>query len=240
MLRKTLLVAAAAVAAVTNTSCENSPGILGGEGRVVMALTAPDGTTISSVSWSVASSSNVTLASGTTNTSHTGATASFIAGIPAGTGDVVTMIAVTGGGTTCSGTSSPFNVIANQSTSVNITLNCSPTMTDGGLGSVVVSGTLVAGDNCPTLTGWSISPQTAAASGGQIDISVVAADADTADTVSYAWSATAGSFLNATSAATTYTCAAAGTQTLHVHVSDNHTPVPCSIDIAFPSVDCSS
>ena len=229
---------AAAAAAMTSASCQNAPEIVGGEGRVVMALSAPDGTTISLVSWSVQSSSNVTLASGTTNTSHTGATASFIAGIPAGTGDVVTMTAVTSGGSTCTGTSSPFNVIANQSTSVNITLNCAPTMTDGGLGSVVVTGTLVAGDSCPTLTSWSISPQTAAANGGQIDVSVVAADADTSDTISYAWSAGAGSFLNATSNSTTYTCATAGTQTLHVHVSDNHTPVPCSIDIAFPSVTC--
>jgi hypothetical protein len=238
MLRKTLFVVAAAVAAVTGAGCQNSPGIIGGEGRVVMALTAPDGTTISSVSWTVQSSSNVTIASGTTNTSHTGATASFIAGIPSGTGDVVTMTAVTSGGTTCAGTSSPFDVADNKTTSVNINLNCSPTMADGGLGSVVVSGTLVAGDNCPTLTAWSISPQTAAANGGTIDVSVTAADADVGDTLSYAWTVGAGTFSSSTTASTTYTCGAAGTETLHVVVSDNHMPVPCSINVAFPSVSC--
>jgi hypothetical protein len=25
---------------------------------------------------------------------------------------------------------------------------------------------------------------------------------------------------------------------LHLTVSDNHTPVPCSIDVAFPPVSC--
>jgi hypothetical protein len=237
LLRKSFF-AVAAVAAVTSASCQNSPEVVGGEGRVVMALTAPDGTTISSVSWVVASSSNQTLASGTTNTSHAGATASFIVGIPAGTGDVVTMTAVTAGGTTCSGTSNPFDVTANHTASVSVTLNCSPTVADGGLGSVVVTGTVVAGDNCPTLTGWMISPQTAMANGGTVDVSVTAADADTGDHLSYAWSATAGTFASATSAATTYTCGAAGTETLHVVVSDDHTPTPCSINIAFPSIAC--
>ena len=238
MLRKALFVVAAAVAAVTNTSCQNTAAIVGGEGRVVMALTAPDGTTISAVSWTVQSSSNVTIASGTTNTSHTGATASFIAGIPSGTGDVVTMTAVTSGGTTCAGTSAPFDVADNKTTSVNITLNCAPTMADGGLGAVVVTGTLVAGDNCPTLTAWSISPQTAAANGGAIDVGITAADADSGDTLSYAWSGGSGTFLSSTSSSTTYTCGAAGTDTLHVIVSDNHMPVPCSINVAFPSVSC--
>jgi hypothetical protein len=231
--------AAAAVAAITTASCQNSAGVFSdGEGKVVMALTAPDGTNISSVSWVVSSASNQTLASGSTNTSHAGATASFIVGIPPGIGDVVTMTAVTAGGSTCSGTSNPFDVSTSQTASVNVTLNCSPTVADGGLGSVVVTGTVVAGDNCPTLTAWMISPQTAAANGGTVDVNVTAADADMGDTLSYQWTAVGGSFANATATTTTYTCGAAGTQTLHVIVSDNHMPTPCSINIAFPSIDC--
>jgi len=239
VLRKSL-VAAVAVVALTSASCQNSPGVVGGAaGHVVMALSVPGGLNISSVTWVVLSSSNDTLASGTTNTSRVGATASFIVGIPPGTGDVVTMTATTDKGTMCTGTSNAFDVAANQTSSVSITLNCAPSVSDAGsLGSVVVTGTVVAGDNCPTLTGWMISPQTAAANGGQVDVSVTAADADSGDTLTYTWSAAAGSFASASSTMTTYTCGAAGDQTLHVTVSDNHMPTPCTIDIAFPAVAC--
>ena len=178
------------------------------------------------------------LASGTTNTSRSGATASFAVGLQAGTGDVVTMSATTSTGNTCSGSSAPFNVVANQSSPVSVNLNCAAVVADGGIGSVVVTGTVVPGDSCPVLASWIISPETAAANGGQIDITATATDADSGDTLAYLWSAAAGSFASSTATTTTYTCGAAGSQVLHLAVSDNHTPVPCTIDVAFPAVSC--
>jgi hypothetical protein len=227
------------LAAVCGVGCQGqSGGSSAEEGQVVLALTIPGGATISSVSWTVKSSSNHPLASGTTNTSRSGATASFAVGLAPGTGDVLTMTATTSAGETCTGSSAPFNVVANQTSPVSISLNCQAFTTDGGLGSVVVMGTVVPGDGCPALASWTISPEAAAANGGQIDVSATATDADSGDTLTYQWSAPAGSFANAAATATTYTCGPAGSQVLHLLVSDGHAPVPCSIDVAFPPVSC--
>ncbi len=227
------------LAATCGVSCQSqSDGWSGDEGRVVLALTLPGGATISSVSWTVKSSSNQVLASGTTNTSRSGATASFAVGLQTGTGEVVTMTATTSTGDTCTGSSAPFNVVTNQTSSVSVNLNCGAVTADGGLGSVVVTGTVVPGDNCPVLASWTISPETAAANGGQVDINATATDADSGDMLTYQWSVAAGSFASSTSTSTTYTCGAAGSQVLHLTVSDNHTPVPCSIEVAFPAVTC--
>jgi hypothetical protein len=227
------------LAAICGLSCQSqSGGSSADEGQVVLALTIPGGATISSVSWAVKSSSNQPVASGTVNTSRTGATASFAVGLQAGTGYVVTLTATTSAGDTCSGSSSAFNVVASQtSPTVNVNLICGSVTVDGGLGSVLVTGTVVPGDSCPVLASWTISPDTAAANGGQIDISATATDADS-DTLTYQWSAAAGSFANVSANNWTYTCGAAGSQVLHLTVSDGHTPVPCSINVAFPAVSC--
>ncbi len=231
--------ALAFLAAVCGVSCQGqSGGSSADEGQLVLALTIPGGATISSVAWTVKSSSNQLLASGTTNTSRSGATASFAVGLAAGTGDVVTMTATTSAGETCTGSSAPFNVVANQTSPVSIRLNCQAAIPDGGLGSVVVMGTVAPGDSCPALASWTISPEAAAANGGQVDVTATATDADSGDTLTYQWSAAEGSFANAAATATTYSCGVAGSQVLHLVVSDGHAPIPCSIDVAFPPVSC--
>jgi hypothetical protein len=229
----------ALLAAVCGVSCQGqSGGSSADEGQLVLALTVPGGATISSVSWTVRSSSDKLLASGTTNTSRSGATASFAVGLAAGTGDVVTMTATTSAGETCTGSSAPFNVVADQTSPVSISLDCQAVIADGGLGSVVVMGTVVPGDSCPALASWTISPEAAAANGGQVDVTARATDADSGDALTYQWSAPAGSFAASTATSTTYSCGAVGSQVLHLIVSDGHAPVPCSIDVAFPPVSC--
>lgn len=207
-------------------------------GQLQLALTLPGGVTVSAVSWKVLSSTGTTLAMGNINTSNSSATPSVSVGVPPGTGDTVTMSAMTSAGATCTGTSAPFNVTSGMVVGVPITVNCSSTMTGTGLGSVVVSGMLVEGDNCPALVSWSISPQMTAANGGIIDVSATATDADVGETVSYVWSATGGSFVSTTMASTQYTCGAAGNQTLTVTITDDHMPTPCSINVSFPQVTC--
>jgi hypothetical protein len=218
-------------------SCGKEKVAEGSVGEIQVALSLPDGTTIDSVTWKVLSSSSAEIASGTLNTTGS-RTPSFISSLPAGAGDTIVMTASTTGGVSCIGTSSPFTIIAGQSTTVNLDVVCENTPADGGtLGSVVVSSTLVPGDHCPGLTEWFISPQATTGS-SPIDVSVSGSDADVGDTLSYAWTATAGSFTSPSSAMTQYTCAATGPQTLTVAISDNHMPTPCTTRITFPSVSC--
>ena len=208
------------------------------KGQIVVALAAPTGITVSSFSWEVTSSTNQVLASGSTSSVVAGIAPSLVIGLPAAVGDRVSMDATTGSGVHCKGTSNPFNIVAGQTNPLSVNLNCDSLPTDGGTGSIVVTGVLVSGDNCPALSAWTLSPQSAAANGGKIDVGVTATDSDTGDKLSYAWSATAGTFVGASLAATQYTCAAAGDQTLSVVISDNHTPSACSITATFPLVSC--
>jgi hypothetical protein len=228
----------ALVASLSGYGCDHS-GYIATDGRIEVALALPGGVTVSSVAWKVLSSASVVLASGTVNTNDPKATPSVDVSVPTGTNDTVTMTTTTSQGVSCSGTSAPFNVTSGQPVPVPVTITCGNVTTDGGSpGSVVITGTVVPGDSCPVLSSWQISPQMTSASGGQIDVSAIASDADSGDTLTFAWSATAGSFLAASSATTKYVCNAAGTQTLTVAISDNHSPTPCTINVSFPVVDC--
>ena len=223
-------------------------GVLGGgcagqgtgapTGEVRLALSLPDGTSVSSVTWKVLSATNAVVVSGTLATSGS-QRPSFIASLPSAVGDTVNMTATTSAGVTCAGTSDPFDVIAGHAVTVDVDIVCGATATDGGSGTIIVSGTFVPGDHCPVLTTWLISPQAAGAA-DPIDVTVGASDEDSGDVLSYAWTATAGTFTNAASTTTQYHCGPTGAQTLTVRVSDNHAPVPCTSSISFPSVDCLS
>src|SRR5450631_239717 len=226
------------VASLSAYGCSNG-GNVAPEGHIEVAFALPGGVIISSVAWKLLSSASVVLASGTVNTSDPKATPSIDVSVPTGMNDTVTMTTTTNQGVACSGTSSPFNVTSGAPVPVPVTITCGNVTTDGGTpGSIIITGTVVAGDNCPVLSSWQTSPQATSSSGGQIDVLVAASDADTGDTLSFAWSATAGSFLAASSATTKYVCAAAGSQTLTVAISDNHSPTPCTINVSFPAVEC--
>jgi hypothetical protein len=205
-------------------------------GEVRLALSLPDGTSVSSVTWQVLSATNAVVVSGALATNGS-QRPSFIASLAPAVGDTVNMSATTSAGVTCAGTSVAFDVIAGRAVSVAVDLECGAIAVDGGVGTVVVSGTIVPGDHCPVLTTWLISPQAAGAA-DPIDVTVAASDEDSGDVLSYAWAATAGTFSNAASATTQYHCGPVGAQTLTVQVSDDHAPVPCTSSISFPSVDC--
>jgi hypothetical protein len=218
---------------------KDAPANAGDVGNVQVALSLPDGSSITSVAWKVLSASNAVLASGTLNTTGP-RTPSFISSMPPGTGDTLNMTAMTSTGVSCAGTSQPFDVVAGMSVTVDVNIICgnmAPSGDAGTLGSVVVTGTIVPGDNCPALTSWFITPQETMGS-NPIDVSVMAADADMGETVTFAWSATSGSFASPTSATTQYTCGATGNQTLKVSITDNHMPTPCTTQVMFPAVTC--
>jgi hypothetical protein len=180
-------------------------------GSATMEIGLPGGSTINTVSYTI-SGNGIPPIMGTVDVSGAGATVSFlITGIPTGTGYDVTLSATSTDGTvTCTGHST-FDVVANTISHVTVVLQC----TGGHTGGVQVNGIW-----CPELASYSVSPLTVAI-GGHIDVSAMAADIDTSDdaTPTYAWTASAGSFANATAATTTYTCATAGMQTLTIKVS---------------------
>jgi hypothetical protein len=202
-------------------------------GTVRLALSLPNGTTLNSVSWTILSSMGATLRSGTINTSDPAATPSVDTSCPASTGDTVQMTGTTSDGTSCTGTSAPFNVTAGGTTMVGLTIVCGGGVPVQNNGSVIVNGTVVVGDNCPLLTSWVASPLVSSTS-GQIDVSATATDADAADVLTYSWTATGGSFVMPASATTKYNCTAPGPQTLTITVSDNHQPSPCTTFITMP------
>lgn len=207
-------------------------------GEIKLALSLPGGMTINSVDWKVLSATSTVLLQGTINTSDPNLQPSLVAGIPAGVGDVVVMSALTNTGVSCSGTSGAFNVVAGQTVPVPVNITCGATTPSSGLGSAVIMATVVPGDSCPVATAYLLSPGAATSPTGQIAVSITAMDADSGDTLSYAWTAPAGTFASATSASTTYTCTTAGSEALTVAVSDNHMPTPCTTTITFPAVTC--
>src|SRR5947209_7201693 len=94
--RRSLTPALIAAAAMSVAGCDNQASVfLPPQGLVTVALVIPGGATISSVSWAVKSASQQVVASGTANTSRTGATVSLAVGVPPGNADVVTMMATT-------------------------------------------------------------------------------------------------------------------------------------------------
>jgi hypothetical protein len=223
--------------ALLSLNCAGAKVPEGDLGQMRFALVLPDGESVSSVSWKVLSATNAVVASGTLNTTGS-REISFISSMPPGAGDTIEMTATTSTGVACVGTSSPFSVVAGQSMPVTVNLQCDVTPSDGGTsGSVVVSGAIVPGDHCPTLASYFISPQQTMGS-SPIDVTVMGADSDVGDTLTYAWTASSGTFANAANATTQYTCGATGSQTLTVAITDNHMPTPCTTQVMFPAVDC--
>lgn len=237
-LRHGLVAALGLVALTATAACNDSSN--GGLGPVTLALSLPGGVTITSVDWKVFSPGSATaVASGTINTSNASATPSVNLSLPQGSGYTVNMTTTTSDGSPCSGTSAAFNVSPGAATvPVGVTIACGNVTPTPSVGQIVVTGTVVAGDNCPALTSSVISPETTAANGGTIDVSVAASDADSGETLSYAWAATAGSFASASQASTQYVCGAAGDQTLSVTITDSHAPAACAIHVTFPVVHC--
>jgi hypothetical protein len=209
---------ALALATATMAGCKDSK--IGEAGDARMSLSLPNGATINTVNYTI-SGNGITPIMGSVNVAGSGSTVSFlVSGIPAGTNYLVKLDAVsTDGATTCGGQAN-FNIQAKQTTQVTVVLQCMGNNT----GRVQVNGVW-----CPQLSSYSVSPLTVAV-GGTIDVSAAAIDLDTSDDASptYHWSATAGTFAMPDTAATKYTCAAAGAQTLTVKVSA-HSP---TIDVS--------
>jgi hypothetical protein len=232
---KAVLLTAAALftsaAFVNCSSTKNTTTAAADVGSVGLAVKLSTGVNVDKVDYKV-SGNGITPVTGSIVVSDPGATVSVLVnGLPAGTGYLVELTAVsTDGKTTCGG-SSTFDIIANQSSSVTVALQCKTPKTTG---SVVVGGTF---NNCPALTSFSASPL-AVAVGGIITVGSAASDLDPGTMLTFAWTATAGTFAAPTSASTTYTCAVGGSQTLTITVSDGKCTDSATVPVTCVALDC--
>jgi hypothetical protein len=231
--------------------------ICGGSGQngvVRVALLVSPGFTVNTVHWQIDSPTTMDIEHGDIDTSDINSTTSVDTSCPPGSGYRVFMTAIatdiaTGNMVPCTGTSPApgFNVTEGGYVMVGVSLICGGSMlppTSGG--HVVINGSVVAGDNCPVVTSWEVSPlQTSA--GKNIDVAVAATDADLPlQTLSYSWTADSGSFVNATSPMTQYICGAPTLSSTGMRLNPPHTltftvsdsySTPCSAGVLF-SVDC--
>jgi len=169
--------------------------------------------------------------SGTLNVANSTVLSAVLGGIPVGNGYTITLSGSTeGGAISCSG-SGTFDVLPHETSAVSVHLLCHQASTTG---SVQVGGTF---NVCPVVDGIMASPAEVLV-GGTIALAASAHDTDSAPSpLSYAWTASAGSFDDATLAAPTFTCTAPGVVTVTVTVSDGD-PAPACADQASATITC--
>ncbi len=229
--KASLLALASICASAAVVGCSTSSDKVaadGGTGEVGLNLTIAPGVDINAVTFTV-SGNGITPITNTIPVASLGSTVSAaIQGLPAGSGYSVTLSAVSvDGKTNCAG-SATFSVVAGQTTSVSIPLDCRGPVTTGGatIGGVV--------NNCPTIGNVVVFPLQVKA-GDSISVSSSATDKDGGNMLTTAWTATAGSFLSASSPSTSYKCEVGGPQTLTVTVTDGN---PNCNDTTKVTVNC--
>ncbi len=242
IVRSVLMLGAAGVAAVatmqvgcssagtptapeTTLTPQGPGGAEGHEGTIGMQLTLPGGEQINSVSWTITGPNGATtvVKTGMVNVGNSTKVNFQIGGIPAGTGYSITLSGSSADGTvTCAG-SATFNASARATTSVNVVLQCTTPAPEAG--TLQVSATTV---NCATFNSLSVSPSETTV-GNSVALSA-SANGPNASALTYAWSATSGSFDDPTSASPHFTCGASGTATLTLRVSDGPVPSTNSCD----------
>ncbi|HET7543908.1 MAG TPA: hypothetical protein VFK05_28750 [Polyangiaceae bacterium] len=199
---------------------EPSSGDTEGVGSIGLELQV-GGAVLNEISYAIAGPGNYTK-SGTLNVAHSSVVSAVLGGIPEGHGYTITLTGTTTDGTTsCSG-SGTFDVVAHETSSVSVHLLCHRASTTG---SVRVGGTF---NVCPVIDGVTASPAEVLV-GGTIALATSAYDTDRAPSaLSYAWTASTGSFDDATSAAPIFTCTVPGPVTLTVTVSDGDPAESCA------------
>jgi Calcineurin-like phosphoesterase len=120
----------------SNPTITSSPG--GAAGTVAFALSLPGGAVVSSVTYDLLTSSGtpVMLPSvanpGTVNVSNSAAIAFQLGGVPAATGDSISLTASIAGGGSCQGSASGINVTAGGTMNVTVQMLCSLAGADAG------------------------------------------------------------------------------------------------------------
>jgi len=207
------MVAASAFAACTGDAADAETGSLG------MEVQIGPGVTLSSVNWSINNAASGFSRTGSVNVRFSN-TISFQTGVlPPGAGYAITLGATSvDGAFTCIG-SAGFKVTAGVVTPVTTVLTCSSAAP--GQGTIVVNGTT---QLCANLDSLSASPLETAVN---TSILLSATGSLGALTPTFAWTASAGTFDDATLASPTYTCPATpGKELITVSISPSSSVCP--------------
>jgi hypothetical protein len=190
-------------------------------GSVRLDLQLANGGTINTATFNITGPNGFTK-TGSIDVSQSNTISATIPGLPAGMGFQITINAVTtDGASACVGTAT-FNVVAGSAQPVTVPLTCHEAPRTG---SVMVAGAL---NICPTLDGVGASPAEVQV-GGSVALSALAHDSDAGPSaLTYAWSASSGSFSDPTAQNPTFTCNAPGTATVTVSVSDGDPATSCA------------
>jgi secreted PhoX family phosphatase len=183
-------------------------------GRIGLELLLPDGSQISEVEWRLLRDGEV-VRTGTTNAGNDGRVSLYLSGISAGSGYTMEMTAPRSGGQRpCEGRSPAFEVVASQTTTVSVTLQCDAI---GGEGAIAVEGRV---NVCPSVPSIVASPTSTRVSGTPVSLSAASSDPE-GRPVTYSWTASGGGrFSDAAAPVTRFTCTAPGSATLSVSVDD--------------------
>lgn len=181
-------------------------------GSIGMELQIAPGVTVNAVNWTISNPATGFSRTGAVNVRFSNTVSFQVSALPATDGYTIALTATSADGSfTCSG-SAGFKVVTGMITSVGITLNCSTA--PAGQGTVVVTGTT---QICANLDSLGASPLETA-----VDTQIALSATGSAGTVpvTFAWTATAGTFDNATSATPNFTCPSTAQQvTITVTVS---------------------
>jgi phospholipase C len=221
--RASVLTILTATACAVGYGCSSSPGEPSSSqsgtgsndqktGSIGLALQA-GGATFTTVNYTI-TGPNAFMKTGSFDVSLSTQIAAVIGGLPAGTGFSITLQAKSvDGAESCLGTAN-FAVTAGATTAVTILVDCHQAPRTGA---VSVNGTV---NVCPSVDAVSAMPSQVLA-GGSVAVSGAASDPDNGPSaLSFKWTSTSGTFADASSANTTFTCTAPGTATLTLTASD--------------------
>lgn len=222
----TSMLAASAMLALAMVGCEDTQSgaqhTPGPKGSISAALTLPDDSEITSVSWTLTGPLSYS-ATGSVPVGNS-TTIAFQIPAPAGVGYVMALSATTSHGNSCAGSSMPFDVLVNQTSRVQIVLTCGATDPNG---TVLVEADV---SSCPVITALSAIPLETRV-GTTLELSSAISHGD----LPVQWSGSGGTFSAADAYATSYTCGSEGTHTLTVAVNGGG----CS-DAVDVEVSCSA
>jgi hypothetical protein len=214
------ILAAGLYAGACTSATRNSPGTdQSGSGSVEIALQA-GGATINTVNYMITGPASFSQ-NGTIDVSHSSTLSAVLGPFAAGGPYTITLTGTsTDGSESCAG-SANFTVTAGQTIQVTVPVDCHQAPHTG---SVLVNGVL---NVCPVIDGVSATPNEVFV-GGSVSLSATAHDADNGPSpLTVAWTATAGTFTDASSPSTRFVCTTAGTATLTLTVSDGDSAAGC-------------
>ncbi len=232
-LKLTALTAVVLVGGAVGLNC--SKGSSTDSGNLKIAFAIPGGDQINSVTYKItATSSGTTLLSGSINTSDPNATPSLDVALPptaAGATDTVLLTATTAAGVACTTAPTTFAVTSGVNTNVMLSMVCGTSVPQTVPGTIDITTTVSTSNSCPSITSAVIAPDQTSV-GGTVAVSTTGADPD-GDSLTYAWGP-AANFAAPTAASTTYTCTAAGTQTITLAISDGK----CNATLSTLTIIC--